>query len=254
MKTSLNKKEKEQILKKLSIKLLDKPLSLLDEKIEKLNSCIALAACNLSSIKKAREAYYDYKNLLDKYPNLFPNSDIHIGGCLDFFSSFIYLDCLGKRIRGAEAFNDSVDEDLMRKIRKITSYRVLIPNYIKDKNAFLYYARTETLINNKYNGAYNKIIFFSNDENDKREDLNLITNLVNGKNRELFEEMSRIWRSWEKIIEKVYSCNSVISLYNNLPSLKEIIEEVIGEPLDSIDLKEERCDEKVNNLIKNGIK
>ena len=253
MKNNLSKKEKDQILKKLSIKILDKPLSSLDEKIEKLNSCIAFAIINLSSIKKAREAFINYKNLLDKYPDLFPNSDVCISDYIDIFSSFIYLDCLGKRIRGAEVFEGSVDKELMIKIRKMTSHRIYIPNFIKSKDAFLYYAESVGVKNNKYNGAYNEIVFHSRDENDKPEELNLITNLINSKNIKLLEEMSKIWRSWEKIIEKVYLCNSVISLYNNLPSLKEIIEEVIGESLDSINLKEERCDEAVNNLIKNGI-
>lgn len=249
MKTSLNREEKNRIINKLSIQLLTEPINILSKKADRLNNLIAISLFNLNFVKRRRQACLDYLTLKDKYGNWFDKSNL--------LSNYISITAIPKavnykcRISVIAAF-DEVNNSIKEKINMITNDSVKIPTIIKTD----FHLEVKTVgekVSTEEGGEYKEIksIITSNIENQKN--LDLILSLINNKNKISVNDLAYIYNRWRKVTDEIVRYNSVNTLYQALPSLKSIIEEVTGVKLDSSILKKEKYNEEVNKIIECGI-
>lgn len=254
MKTSLAREEKNKIIDKLSIQLLNEPIDALNKKIERLNSLISISLFNFDFMKKRRQAYLDYMEVKNKYKEWFNKSDVTDYIKVAPISKWVsYKGEKGSYKVKIENTLDEADYSIKEKVRQMASDLVKIPSIINTNLYSDYSITINEKIDTEEGGEYKEITSIITKSVENQENRDLVCFLINNKNKVLVEGFALIYNKWVSVVNEIIGYNSVNTLYQALPSLKSIIEEVTGVKLNSNILKKEKYNENINNIIKYGI-
>ena len=158
MKTSLAREEKNKIIDKLSIQLLNEPIDALNKKIERLNSLISISLFNFDFMKKRRQAYLDYMEVKNKYKEWFNKSDVTDYIKVAPISKWVsYKGEKGSYKVKIENTLDEADYSIKEKVRQMASDLVKIPSIINTNLYSDYSITINEKIDTEEGGEYKEI-------------------------------------------------------------------------------------------------